>query len=102
VLIVSGKDGKVLRSMIVPDGRETYYSPVVYKRRDGSDVVLFGTGGETHSGSLFAIALDDLYRGDVQKVLCVDIVRNLDNLNVECFGPQWLCCHVSIISMPIV
>ncbi|KAK2157696.1 hypothetical protein LSH36_186g01066, partial [Paralvinella palmiformis] len=51
----------------VPDGRESYYSPVLYTRRDGTDVVLFGTGGETHPGSLWYIALDDLYHGDIDK-----------------------------------
>ena len=51
----------------VPDGKESYYSPVVYKRRDGVDLVLFGTGGETHSGSLWYIPLKDLYASGMEK-----------------------------------
>ena len=31
-------------------------------------MVVFGTGGETHPGSLWYISLDDLYHGDIQKV----------------------------------
>ena len=58
----------MLQWVDVPDGRESYYSPVLYTRRDGTDVVLFGTGGETHPGSLWYIALDDLYHGDIDKV----------------------------------
>lgn len=68
ILLFSGKDGKVLREMTVPDGRESYYSPVVYQRKDGTEVVLFGTGGETHSGSLWMITLSDLYKGKIQRV----------------------------------
>lgn len=67
-MIFSGKDGKVLRQAVVPDGRESYYSPVLYQRKDGTEVVLFGTGGETHSGSLWMIALTDLYKGRIDKV----------------------------------
>lgn len=54
--------------MPVPDERESYYSPVIYKIRDGTEIVLFGTGGETHPGSLWYISLMDLYKGDNSKV----------------------------------
>eukprot|EP00058_Branchiostoma_floridae_P017038 XP_002602526.1 hypothetical protein BRAFLDRAFT_93831 [Branchiostoma floridae] len=67
LLILSGKDGKVLRWAEVPDRRETYYSPQVYTRQDGRLTVLFGTGGETHPGSLWRISLDDLYEGNMDK-----------------------------------
>ena len=40
----------------------------VYSRYDGVDIVLFGTGGETHGGSLWAIPLYDLYRGKLHRV----------------------------------
>ena len=30
-------------------------------------MVVFGTGGETHPGSLFVISLIDLYRGYIEK-----------------------------------
>ncbi|XP_078658307.1 uncharacterized protein LOC144903766 [Branchiostoma floridae x Branchiostoma belcheri] len=67
LLILSGKDGRVLRWAEVPDRRETYYSPQVYPRQDGRLSVLFGTGGETHAGSLWRIPLDELYEGNMDK-----------------------------------
>ena len=43
-------------------------------------MVLFGTGGETHGGSLWRITLHDLINGDIDKVhvvflVCVDAFR---------------------------
>jgi len=52
----------------VPDSAESYYSPVVYRRRDNTEVVLFGTGGETHRGALWALPLSDLRAGDMTQV----------------------------------
>ena len=62
-MIFSGKTGRVLRWVKVPDERESYLSPVIYSQKDGTDMVVFGTGGETHSGSLWVIPLMDLYKG---------------------------------------
>ncbi|XP_053372852.1 uncharacterized protein LOC128546395 [Mercenaria mercenaria] len=67
VLLMSGKTGKVISWKGVPDGRESYYSPQVYMWLDGTQLVLFGTGGETHGGSLWVIKLDDLIKGDIDK-----------------------------------
>ncbi|XP_064651564.1 uncharacterized protein LOC135502545 isoform X2 [Lineus longissimus] len=66
LMIFSGKDGNVLRWETVPDGHESYYSPQLHTLRDGSEVVLFGTGGETHGGSFWYVLLDDLYKGDLK------------------------------------
>ena len=68
MILVSGRDGSVLRSVTVPDSAESYYSPVVYRQRTNTDVVLFGTGGETHRGALWALPLADLYAGDMRQV----------------------------------
>jgi len=51
VMVISGADGKVLATRAVPDGAETYASPVVYRRRDGQAWVIFGTGGESLGGA---------------------------------------------------
>ncbi len=68
IMFFSGRTGKVLRWSGVPDVRESYYSPVIYKWKDGTQVVLFGTGGETHPGSLYYITLHDLYKGKIDRV----------------------------------
>ncbi|XP_054712627.1 uncharacterized protein LOC129222185 [Uloborus diversus] len=67
LMIVSGKTGRVLRWVQVPDGKESYYSPQLLTHSDGANLVLFGTGGETHGGSLWFIKLKDLMTGEVNR-----------------------------------
>lgn len=68
LLIMSGKTGKVLTWVGVPDKHETYYSPQVYLQMDATPMVLFGTGGETHSGSLWVISVNDLVKNRMANV----------------------------------
>ena len=68
LLFFSGRTGEVLQWSWVPDNRESYYSPVIYERHNGMQIVLFGTGGETHPGALWYITLDDLYKGRIKRV----------------------------------
>ena len=44
LMFFSGRTGEVLSCSLVPDNKESYYSPVIYNRNDGTPVVLFGTG----------------------------------------------------------
>ncbi len=60
LLLVSGKSGELIAAARTPDGGETYTSPVMHGSR-----VIFGTGGETHPGSLWSAALAELRRGDL-------------------------------------
>ena len=60
IVIVSGKTGKkLIEPIVVPDGRESYMSPVRCTFGD-EDVILFGTGGETIAGSLWAITVNSI------------------------------------------
>ena len=63
LMVVSGASGAVLKSVVVPDSAETYASPVVYRRRDGADWVVFGTGGETHPGAEYRAPVASLLDG---------------------------------------
>jgi len=65
-LIFSGKTGQVLRWSNTPDERETYFSPVIYTKKDSTELVLFGTGGETHPGGLWVVSLMDLFHGLIE------------------------------------
>ena len=73
VVVVSGADGKVLNTHAVPDSAETYASPVVYRRRDGTVWVIFGTGGETKPGAEYrapvASLLDGTFAARVERLL---------------------------------
>ena len=50
----------------MPDEKEIYFSPVLYHKNDGREMVIFGTGGETHPGGLWVIPLMNLYLGMVE------------------------------------
>ncbi|XP_067137973.1 uncharacterized protein [Centruroides vittatus] len=65
ILVISSKTGKVLQWVEVPDGKESYYSPQIYTQPDGTELLLFGTGGETHGGSLWCIKVEDLLKGNI-------------------------------------
>ena len=66
-MIFSGKTGEVLTWVRTPDERETYFSPVIYTKKDGIELVLFGTGGETHPGGLWVVSLLDLFNGRIER-----------------------------------
>jgi len=57
---MSGKTGVVIASTLTPDLAETYMSPLIYDNSNGESIVVFGTGGETFTGSLWTIKLQDL------------------------------------------
>ena len=63
LVVISGKTGqKLLEPLLVPDMRESYMSPVLYRDDNGNEFILIGTGGETVEGGLWAITLDSLRR----------------------------------------
>jgi len=59
LMIVDGATGKVIAADIMPDGEETYMSPIFYQE-NGNDFIIFGSGGETNGGNLFQITLQQL------------------------------------------
>ncbi len=67
LIVFDGKNGDVLRWMETPDRMESYYAPQVFKDANGNTTVLFGTGGNSRSGSLFTITLDDLLSRKVSR-----------------------------------
>ncbi|TVQ98853.1 MAG: hypothetical protein EA398_12820, partial [Deltaproteobacteria bacterium] len=62
IVLLSGASGDVIHRIEVPDGAETYMSLVRYQRA-GTDWLLFGTGGETHAGSLWRVPLASVLAG---------------------------------------
>lgn len=66
LMVVSGKTGQILNWIYVPGNAESYYSPQLLVHPDGTLLVLFGTGGETHPGGLYIISLDSLVNGQVE------------------------------------
>ncbi len=78
LMIVSGKTGKLLHSIDMPDGKETYMSPIVHKfKNDNGISIIFGSGGETIRGNLYKIYLRDLLTnsGGKAKILAKGIKK---------------------------
>ncbi|MET0637487.1 MAG: hypothetical protein ABWZ25_15755 [Chitinophagaceae bacterium] len=63
ILVLSGKTGKILADMTVPDGKETYMS-VVCDNEGNNTNVYYGTGGESIGGNLYRIPLRALMAGE--------------------------------------
>ncbi|RDC62458.1 outer membrane protein assembly factor BamB family protein [Adhaeribacter pallidiroseus] len=61
LMVIDAKNGQVLAADTMPDGRESYMSPVCFKRPAEQEWhILFGTGGETIAGNLYLAKLTDL------------------------------------------
>jgi hypothetical protein len=71
LMVLDAATGKVLKKSPVPDGKETYMSTVVYDFGNGLTIV-FGTGGETIPGSLYALLLDDFMISGSQNSVKID------------------------------
>lgn len=68
LLVVSGLTGSLIAAAPMPDSAETYVSALSYRRAsDGVDMVVFGSGGETQSGSLWVIELASVLAGDLSQ-----------------------------------
>lgn len=63
LMVISSKTGSRLTKLEMPDGKETYMSPVVHDfNGDGELSVLFGSGGETIGGHFYKMDVTDLIK----------------------------------------
>ena len=68
LMVLSGRSGEIVAAGETPDAGETYMSALVYRRAsDGTEFVVFGTGGETLAGSLWVVPLADVITGDLSR-----------------------------------
>ena len=76
LMIIDGLNGSLIASAVTPDSAETYSSPVVYDRAGAIGLsIVFGTGGESHGGSVYVATLSDLMNNDISNsiVLATDL-----------------------------
>ncbi|REL37858.1 hypothetical protein DYD21_08740 [Rhodohalobacter sp. SW132] len=71
LMVISSANGRVIAEATVPDGKETYMSALAgqLSENDTTYSVIFGTGGETIGGALYAATLDDILNGDLSSSL---------------------------------
>ena len=61
MILFDSKAGEILAADTMPDGKESYMPPLCFESKEGAEpMVVFGTGGETISGSLYMTSLSDL------------------------------------------
>lgn len=60
LMIINPVNGEILYADKTPDGLESYTPPLFFTQNDGTQHIVFGTGGETISGSLYTCSLNDL------------------------------------------
>lgn len=68
LLLFDSRTGDVLAADTMPDGKETYMSPVCFAQPGGNDhTIIIGTGGETIDGHLYSATLEDLKKRNLQR-----------------------------------
>lgn len=67
LMIFDSKTGGVIAADTMPDGKESYMTPICFSQPDGAPTVVFGTGGETIDGNLFIVSLSDLKNRNLSK-----------------------------------
>ncbi|WPP53271.1 PQQ-binding-like beta-propeller repeat protein [Catalinimonas niigatensis] len=61
LMLFDAKTGNIMAADTMPDGKESYMSPLCYIQPDSNEaIILFGTGGETISGHLYMAKISDL------------------------------------------
>lgn len=70
LMVISGSNGDLIYQLQVPDGRETYCSPLLWSRM-GEEWIVFGTGGETFLGSLWAVPADSVRAGTLAGIRAI-------------------------------
>lgn len=72
LVLFDSKTGNILAADTMPDGRETYMSPLCFTPPgDREPVIIFGTGGETLSGNLYKANLKDLLEKKLSRATVV-------------------------------
>lgn len=61
MILFDSKTGNIIAADTMPDGKESYMSPLCFSPRENDPpIIIFGTGGETISGNLYRARLSDL------------------------------------------
>jgi len=66
MILFDSRSGGIIAADTMPDGRESYMSPVCFSPQESDDpAIIFGTGGETLSGNLYRARLSDLVKNNL-------------------------------------
>jgi len=66
LMAIDGANGQLIKADTMPDGNESYATPLIYKNN-----IYFGSGGETFGGSFYKISIADFLQGDLQNATVI-------------------------------
>jgi len=67
LILFDSKTGDILAADTMPDGGESYMSPIAFKQPRSAEIhIVFGSGGETLDGNLYQTNLEDFVHGELQ------------------------------------
>lgn len=70
MMIMNSKNGSIIAADTMPDGRESYMSPIMFRQPGEDDInIIFGTGGETIDGHLYKVKLADVKSGTLKNAV---------------------------------
>jgi outer membrane protein assembly factor BamB len=73
LMLIDGKTGKMIARDTMPDGQETYASPVCFDcELNKNPTFIFGSGGETRKGHLYKCKLSDLLSKNLKNAQIID------------------------------
>ncbi len=73
LMVISSRDGSTIAQATVPDGLETYMSPVIHDFNGNGELsVIFGTGGETINGYLYLASLEEVLDENLSNATVLD------------------------------
>ena len=76
LLVMSSASGDIIVADTMPDGKESYMTPAIYRDDIGASHILFGTGGESVTGTLYTVPFDSLIGGSIQSA---EAIYSIDN-----------------------
>ena len=72
LMIIDSKSGEIIKADTMPDGKESYMSPICFVQPGSEDhTIIFGTGGETISGNLYKILLSHFMNSGLSKSIII-------------------------------
>jgi hypothetical protein len=73
LMLIDGKTGKIIAQDKMPDGQETYASPVCFDcETNKNPTFIFGSGGETCNGHLYKSKLSELLSKNLRNAQVID------------------------------
>ena len=76
LMVLDAMTGNILAKDTMPDGEETYCSPIVFAS-NGMHHIIYGSGGENDGGALWRVTLEELMNNDISNSIMLAQDPNL-------------------------